>query len=64
MGAIILGKENDDKKDPLQFLFHFQNNYLANKVKEFETTNKELRDEAEKKKALLEEVEEKDKVLL
>ena len=60
----ILGKENDDKKDLLQFLFHFQNNYLTDKVKEFETTNKELRDEAEKKKALLEEVEEKDKVLL
>ena len=42
--------------------FQFQNNYLADKVKEYETTNKELREEAEKKHELLEEVEEKDKV--
>ena len=42
--------------------FQFQNNYLADKVKEYETTNKELREEAVKKTELLEEVEEKDKV--
>ena len=42
--------------------FQFQNNYLADKVKEYETTNKELREEAGKKHELLEEVEEKDKV--
>ena len=42
--------------------FQFQNNYLADKVKEYETTNKRLREEAEKKHELLEEVEEKDKV--
>ena len=35
---------------------------MADKVKEYETTNKELREEAEKKHELLEEVEEKDKV--
>ena len=42
----------------------FQNRYLADKVKEFEITNKMLRDEADAKKELLEEVEEKDKVFL
>ena len=35
---------------------------MADKVKEYETTNKELREEAAKKHVLLEEVEEKDKV--
>ena len=42
--------------------FQFQNNYLADKVKEYERTNKELREEAVKKTELLQEVEEKDKV--
>ena len=42
----------------------FQNRYLADKVKEIEITNKMLRDEADAKKELLEEVEEKDKVFL
>ena len=40
----------------------FQNNYLSDKIKEYESKNKELRDEAEKKTTLLEEVDEKDRV--